>query len=85
MKKDEKDAGSRSWNALIFVACFESGYFALYLRSRNRSRRVGGERQLGAARFVFCFCFVVRRRRLRGLALLGSLSHDGLRVRPLEP
>ena len=43
MKKDEKDAGSRSWNALMSLASFESGCFFLNLRSRNRSRRVGGE------------------------------------------
>ena len=43
MKKDEKDAGSRRWNALMSLASFESGYFALNLRSRDCSWRVEGE------------------------------------------
>ena len=32
VKKDEKDAGSRSWNAPIVLASFESGFFSLNLR-----------------------------------------------------
>ena len=42
MKKDEKDAGSRRWNALISLASFDLGCFALNLRSRDCSWRVGG-------------------------------------------
>ena len=44
MKKDEKDAGSRSWNASIVLASFESGCSFLNLRSRDCSWRVDYQR-----------------------------------------
>ena len=37
VKKDEKDAGSRRWNAPIVSASCESGYFFLNLRSHASS------------------------------------------------
>ena len=37
VKKDEKDAGSRRWNAPIVSASCESGCFSLNLRSRDCS------------------------------------------------
>ena len=40
VKKDEKDAGSRRWNALMSLASFELGFLALNLRSRDCSWRV---------------------------------------------
>ena len=59
MKKDEKDAGSRRWNALISLASFDLGCFALNLRSRDCSWRVGGEkatrRGRGTLRIVLLF------------------------------
>ena len=44
VEKDEKDAGSRFWYALMSLASFESGYFALNLRSRDCSWRVDYQR-----------------------------------------
>ena len=75
VKKDEKDAGSRSWNAPIVLASFESGCSFLNLRSRIVRGASEVRRQLdaGAARFVLCFCFVVRRRDL--FALPARLDH----------
>mgnify|MGYP004027778543 CR=1 FL=1 len=82
VKKDEKDAGSRRWNAPIVSASCESGCFFLNLRSRNRSRRVGGEKAAGAgaARFVLFFCFGVRR---WGRCALRSHLDHGRVVLPL--
>ena len=61
MKKDEKDAGSRSWNALMSLASFESGCFFLNLRSRNRSRRVGGEKATQRGRGTLRILLLFRR------------------------
>ena len=82
MKKDEKDAGSRSWNASIVLASFESGCSFLNLRSRDCSWRVGREKatRRGGARFVFCFCFVVR---WREICALHSHLGQGRVVLPL--
>ena len=59
MKKDEKDAGSRRWNAPIVSASCESGCFFLNLRSRDCSWRVGGEkasrRGCGTLRILLLF------------------------------
>ena len=56
MKKDEKDAGSRLWNARISLASFEVGFLALNLRSRDCSWRVEGEKaRRRTLRIVFLF------------------------------
>ena len=44
VKKDEKYAGSRRWNALMSLASFELGFLALNLRSRDCSWRVDYQR-----------------------------------------
>ena len=51
VKKDEKDAGSRRWNALMSLASFELGFLALNLRSRDCSWRVDYQR--GSLRLRF--------------------------------
>ena len=61
MKKDEKDAGSRLWNARISLASFELGFLALNLRSRNRSRRVGGEKATRRGRGTLRILLLFRR------------------------
>lgn len=58
MKKDEKDAGSRSWNAPIVLASFESGCSFLNLRSRIVRGASDVRRQLGAAAHALYFAFV---------------------------
>ena len=71
VKKDEKDAGSRRWNALISLASFDLGCFALNLRSRDCSWRVEGEKAMArrrTLRIVFLF------RRPAAGALCASLA-----------
>ena len=71
MEKDEKDAGSRSWNALMSLASFESGYFALNLRSRDCSWRVEGEKAT-ARRRTLCIVFSFRRPEAGAFCALAS-------------
>ena len=52
MKKDEKDAGSRLWNARISLASLELGFLALNLRSRDCSWRVEGEKATARSRYL---------------------------------
>ena len=58
MKKDEKDAGSRLWNARISLASLELGFLALNLRSRDCSWRVDRKRsdRVPASRAPSCVC-----------------------------
>ena len=69
VKKGEKDAGSRSWNAPMSFASFELGCSALNLRSRDCSWRVGGEKaRRRTLRIVLLFC------RLEAGAFCASLA-----------
>ena len=61
MKKDEKDAGSRSWNASIVSASCEPGFAALNLRSRDCSWRVGGEKATRRGRGTLRILLLFRR------------------------